>query len=74
VVSHPVLLCNTTKPSTKNNAFRLLVVNIVMTFQVFDLITFRIIFACSYSIDNCFCGISFILKTQLINMRTLVQK
>jgi hypothetical protein len=33
-------LCNTSKPSTKNNAFRLLVVNIVMIFffQVFDLI------------------------------------
>jgi hypothetical protein len=28
-----VVVCNTTKPSTKNNAFRLLVVNIVMNFS-----------------------------------------
>jgi hypothetical protein len=38
--------CNTSKPSTKNNAFRLLVVNIVMkfSFKCLILFSFRIIF------------------------------
>jgi hypothetical protein len=34
------------------------------------LFAFRIIFVCSYLIYGCFCGISFILKTQLINIYT----
>jgi hypothetical protein len=64
--------CNTSKPSTKNNAFRLLVVNIVknFSFKCLILFTFRIIFVCSYLINGCFCGIYFILKTQVINMNT----
>jgi hypothetical protein len=37
------------------------------------LFTFRIIFVFSYLIDVCFYKISFI-RTQLINMRTLVEK
>jgi hypothetical protein len=51
-----MIMCNTSKPSTKNNAFRLLVVIIVknFSFKCLSLFTFRIIFVCSYLIDGCF--------------------
>jgi hypothetical protein len=42
------------------------------SFKCLILLTFRIIFVCSCLIDVCFYKISFILKTQLVNMRTLV--
>jgi hypothetical protein len=43
------------------------------SFKYLILFTFGIIFVCSHLIDDCFCGIYFILQTQLINMSTLVQ-
>jgi hypothetical protein len=61
------------KPSTKNNAFRILVVIIAKNFFSFKcliLFAFRIIFVCSYLIYGCFFRISFILKAQLINIET----
>jgi hypothetical protein len=52
------------------------VVNIVKNFyfKCLILFAFRIILVVSYLIYGCFYRIFFILKAQLINMRTLVPK
>jgi hypothetical protein len=76
VIQWPIQSCfRLRRPAIMNNAFRLFEVMIVKNFSFKCLIlsTFRIIFVCSYLIDVCCYKISFI-KTQLINMRTLVQK
>jgi hypothetical protein len=68
-------VCSTSKSSTKNNAFRLLVINIVnnFSFKCLILFTFNFFFVCSYLVDGYFDGISFILETQVINMNILVK-
>jgi hypothetical protein len=65
----------TSKPSTKNNTFRILVVIILKKFfKCLILFTFGIFLFAHNGLMIVFEEISFILKAQLINIKTLVQK